>query len=84
MGTVVGLVALAAFVWWVFKGRESTAALVNNLLLALLFGGGGVLLVVPGSGAWNVLLGLACVAYAARGLALTAPWLHERLDPDGR
>ena len=84
MGTVIGLAVVGGCIWWIFNGRESTGAIVNNLLLAVVFGGVGVLLLAVGSGFWNVVLALGCIAYATRGLVLTGPWIRERMDPDGR
>lgn len=84
MHTFIGLLVLAAFILWVWKGRRSTAAIINNIFLGLLAGAGGVAVLLLGSGVWDVLLGMLLLGYAIRAFWLTIPWIRERLDPNGR
>lgn len=83
MSTVIVIGVVAGCALWIWKGRESTAAIFSNLLQVLAFGGGGILLVAMGSGLW-VVVGIACILYAVYGVYHTVPWVLERLKPDGR
>jgi len=84
MGVVIGVAFWGGIIWWIFKGRESTGAIMQNGLITLLSGVVGIALLFSGGGGGAVLAGIALLGYAVWGAYRTIPWIRERFDPDGQ
>lgn len=83
MGFLIPIALLAAVVWFSFRGRASSAGILQNGGVALGCGALGVTLLASGNGGGAVWMGLGLLAWAGYAAYRTIPFIRERLDPDG-